>query len=480
MSFQSAISLQEEGKEIPSIESRNTFRKAAGLVGVFALVGTAAAVAHTRASTFTGAALTSKSGDDKVDVYIVAEAMCPNCKEHSSLFDDHVMSQGQDMRDILNIQLDMMLIDGWDSVSQTGICEKGKWDCKLGQYQMASQHVTTTSTNQWWDFNRCLFKNQPSLIEYYVPAKDQNSTYMDSVVTKCADEANLSADEIFAKVEAEGEKMLYDAYARDKEFDDPVWIKVNGMYIEYEADWLAAICAAYDGDANPEACISHESVANGTVSDHATALFAQSPSEKVDVYIVAEAFCPNCKEHSYYFDKLVMTPEGVSSGLRSIMNIYMEQMVLEGWDDVSNTGICEKGKYDCLLGKYNLCSQAVYNSTADTSGHKWWDFVRCNYEHQESLIDEYYYDGSDDSTMLNNVVSKCATSADVDLDAITSCATGDEGTELLHNSYKYVSSMNMPVWIYVEGQKIAYHEDWMSAICAAYDGDAIPEECDEI
>jgi len=480
MSFQNAVDISPEGKEFAPVESRNTLRKAIGAVAVLALTGTAAA-AYTRSApaSFTGAALSSTE-DDSVKVYIVAESMCPNCKEHSALFDEHIMSKGQDMREILDIQLDMMLIDGWDSVKQTGICEKGKWDCKLGQFQLASQHVAETSKNQWWDFNRCLFKNQPALIEYYVPATNQTQEYMNSVASKCADEANLSFDEIKDKVDNEGNKLLYDAYARDKEFDDPVWIKVNDMYVEYEADWLATICSSYTGSNTPQACIDHANIANGTVSERSASLFENSPSEKVDVYIVAEAFCPNCKEHSYYFDKLVMTPENVMSGMRSIMNIYMEQMVLEGWDYETNTGICEKGKYDCLLSKYNLCSQSVYNSTHDTSAHIWWDFVRCTYEHQPTLVETYYYDGSDDSTLMDTVIETCASKASVDLAAIKSCATGDEGTQLLFNSYKYVSEMNMPVWIYVNGQKIAYHEDWKSAICAAYTGSDAPEECDEV
>ena len=61
---------------------------------------------------------------------------------------------------------------------------------------------------------------------------------------------------------------------------------------------------------------------------------------------------------------------------------------------------------------------------------------------------------------------------------------GEEGTTLLKHSYTRVSDMSMPVWVYVEGQKIAYHDDWLSAICAAYKakiGDSetaqMPDEC---
>ena len=58
---------------------------------------------------------------------------------------------------------------------------------------------------------------------------------------------------------------------------------------------------------------------------------------------------------------------------------------------------------------------------------------------------------------------------------------GEEGTTLLKHSYERVSSMAMPVWMYVEGQKVAYHDDWLAAICSAYKGKVgsagMPDEC---
>ena len=65
----------------------------------------------------------------------------------------------------------------------------------------------------------------------------------------------------------------------------------------------------------------------------------------------------------------------------------------------------------------------------------------------------------------------------MDYESISTCAKGQQGTELLKGSYKRVSSMSMPVWIYVQGQKFAMHEDWLSAVCSAYKGSDIPVEC---
>lgn len=57
---------------------------------------------------------TSGSNGKKVDVYIIAESFCPNCKEHSFLLDSLVMSKGDDMRRIMDLKLDMMVYDGWN------------------------------------------------------------------------------------------------------------------------------------------------------------------------------------------------------------------------------------------------------------------------------------------------------------------------------------------------------------------------------
>jgi predicted nucleic-acid-binding Zn-ribbon protein len=54
------------------------------------------------------AALSASSTAKKVDVYIIAEAFCPNCKEHSYLLDKLVMSKGDDMRKIMDLKLDMV------------------------------------------------------------------------------------------------------------------------------------------------------------------------------------------------------------------------------------------------------------------------------------------------------------------------------------------------------------------------------------
>ena len=461
----------------------------------------------------------SSAKPEKVRIEIIAESMCPNCKEHSYLFEEHVMSKG--VADILDINMNMMVIDGWNTMKDKGECEKGRWDCELGKYQLAGWSVDkgVTSTTQKWTYSRCLFKYQPTLIEHYVgsPEKlDSSSDFMLSKVSACADESGMDVGSIKAWVEEKGTKALFEGYQQVKEYDDPVWIKVNDHYIEYEADWLAAICVAYAAPETIDACQQatkltavvadseetekaaaagkkteatttttsktktlswdeEEAAAQLSVAAKSKALFPVK-NGKVNVYIVAEAFCPNCKEHSYYMDKLLMTPQGEKSGVRNIMNIYMEQMVLEGWDSEDDTGICEKGKYDCELSKYNLCSETIGNSVDNNDQHMWWDFVRCNYKHQDEIL-EMYKIKHVNAKLIGDITTTCAAESGVDYESISTCAKGQQGTELLKGSYKRVSSMSMPVWIYVQGQKFAMHEDWLSAVCSAYKGSDIPVEC---
>merc|ERR1711879_334603 len=168
------------------------------------------------------------------------------------------------------------------------------------------------------------------------------------------------------------------------------------------------------------------------------------------------------------------SPEGTKSGLRSHVNVVLEQMVIDGWDSTTDTGMCEKGKWDCELSKYQLCVQKV-----DTSEDlKWWDYSRCLYKHQDSLIEYYYDDGNNDPGLMESVHAECAETTGVDADSISTCVT-TEGTELLFEGYQRIGKMSDPVWIYVNNQRISYHEDWLPTICAAvYEAGYSVDECD--
>jgi len=383
------------------------------------------------------------------------------------------------MRDILTVKLDMMVYDGWDEAADTAECEKGAWDCEYAKYHLAAQELYSADTSiSWWDFSACLYKSQNKMIATYVEEGKKNSDYMDETVATCADSTGLDVSKIFDKVSDSGLHLLKMSYGRTIEYDMPVWIYVNGNYIEYEDDWINAVCAAYSGDSTPSACISAASLDGGDVAAKSMTLFPDD--DKVDVYIVAEAFCANCKEHSYYFDTLVMSPEGTKSGVRKYLNVMMEQMIIDGWNEKTDEGMCEKGKFDCELSKYHMCAQKIESESGDvaaTEEKKWWDYSRCLYEHQTEMIDYYYTDGGDDMSLMNKITSSCAVTADIDEDTINSCVT-EEGTSLLKASYERVGEMSDPVWIYVEGQRIDYHEDWLSAICSAMKGKGLSaDEC---
>lgn len=440
------------------------------LMVVGAVVGAAGFVGMRSHGGF--ASFTSATTSDKVNVYIIAEAFCPNCKKHSYLFDTLVMDKGDDMREIMDLKLDMMVLEGWNEAEDKGMCERGEFDCETAKYHLVGQELYDDATHTWWDFSRCLYKSQPELIAYYYATGHSDADLLESTVETCADDLDLDYGLLKSTVEEKGTHLLKESYGRVLEYGDPVWIYVNGKYIEYEDDWINAICAAYDGDA-PSACGTQMSLDGGSVALKSESIFPSN--DKVDVYIVAEAMCPNCREHSYYFDNLVMTPEGTKSGVRSHMNLVLEQMLIDGWNEDLNVGMCEKGKWDCELSKYHLCAQNVEGFSEEI---KWWDYSRCLYEHQTEMIDYYYYDGGEDASLLNSVHESCAKDAGMDSESIDTCVS-TEGTSLLYAGYERIGKMSDPVWIYVNAQRIDYHEDWLSTICAAIEGngDSTPDEC---
>jgi predicted nucleic-acid-binding Zn-ribbon protein len=416
---------------------------------------------------------------DKVELYIIAEAFCPNCKEHSYLLDTLVMDKGDDLRSILDLKLDMMVYDGWDEATDTGECEKGAWDCEYSKYHLAVQKIyADDATLSWWDYSRCLYKSQDKMLAKYVEEGRSNAYYMKSVVGECASSTGLDADLIQDMVTENGQHLLKESYGRTIEYSMPVWIYVNGNYIEYEDDWINAVCAAYADSESIGVCSQTSSLDGGNVAEKSSSLF--DDNGKVDVYIVAEAFCPNCREHSYYFDELVMSPEGSKSGVRKHLNVMMEQMVIDGWNEETDEGMCEKGKFDCELSKYHLCAQKLERESTDTTEKeevRWWDYSRCLYEHQTEMIDYYYTEGGQDMSLMTAVTTECADKANIVSADVDTCVSS-EGTSLLKESYLRIGKMNDPVWIYVEGQRIDYHEDWLSTVCAAMKGKGREaEEC---
>ena len=207
------------------------------------------------------AALSTSTAAKKVDVYIIAEAFCPNCKEHSNLLDKLVMSKGDDLRKIMDLKLDMMVYDGWNDAEDKGMCEKGDWDCEMAKYHLAGQAVFAADdpthkckfnkiykpensrlsrfrlrcyvwlmrtaswngnlprssnslvstpgnsfihqSNQGWDFSRCLYKKQDQMIAKYVDEGATTAAPMTRVAKECAASADLDFDKISDAVLAE-------------------------------------------------------------------------------------------------------------------------------------------------------------------------------------------------------------------------------------------------------------------------------------
>jgi hypothetical protein len=141
-------------------------------------------------------------------------------------------------------------------------------DCEFAKYHLAAQYVFAAddSTHKWWDFSRCLYEHQDEMIATYVDEKADTAAPMTKVAKECSEGASLDFDKISDAVLSRGTHLLKESWGRTLEYDMPVWIYVNGKYIQYEDDWVNAICAAYDGDDAPTECTNIQSLTGGDVA----------------------------------------------------------------------------------------------------------------------------------------------------------------------------------------------------------------------
>ena len=88
----------------------------------------------------------------------------------------------------------------------------------LAQWHLAGQAATSSTNLASWDYTSCLFKAQDKLISHYYtkfpghPTTGADSGYMESIVEKCADDANMSFDEIAEIKISKGVALLWDSF----------------------------------------------------------------------------------------------------------------------------------------------------------------------------------------------------------------------------------------------------------------------------
>ncbi|XP_015874626.3 gamma-interferon-responsive lysosomal thiol protein isoform X1 [Ziziphus jujuba] len=196
-----------------------------------------------------------------------------------------------------------------------------------------------------------------------------------------------------------------------------------------------------------------------TSSSSSRAEIQPSDSEKVSLGLYYESLCPYSA--NFIVNYLV---DIFQNDLISIVDLS-----LVPWGNArirpNNTFTCQHGPYECLLNTVEACA---IDEWPELNVH--FPFIYCI----ESFVHEHKH----------TEWEKCFEKLDLDPKSITNCYTGERGkklelqyaaeTEALQPPHQYVP------WVVVDGQPLYEdYENFLSYICKAYKGVAVPKACRE-
>ena len=192
-----------------------------------------------------------------------------------------------------------------------------------------------------------------------------------------------------------------------------------------------------------------------------------------------------------------------SSSLRGIVDFeqsYVGGDIGEGPVNESNWMNCFHGESECRGHTVMLCAKNVSRAT-DPLDYRWFDMIACM-DGPKGIAGVTY--GL--PTSIPNNAQKCATQVGLDWGAVSSCANGTQGAQLLHDSHYrtmalfaahggydpaghgYRPPLIPNIWVYdAEGKPTEYNDplihdrnpyaDLVERVCAAYSGPR-PAACD--
>jgi len=151
----------------------------------------------------------------------------------------------------------------------------------------------------------------------------------------------------------------------------------------------------------------------------------------------------------------------------------------EKWDT-------EHGPDLCYTDRYHLCAQKQGGGSAKGAGQTWWPFVHCMFMNMDQMkcgVNEHCEDSSRFEAALQGSVNLCAAVSGMDGDAITTCASGEEGEELAKESYRRTDKTLLAGFApaYINGDKLEgadevwrktpdqllYGQTMLTALCGA-------------
>ena len=346
----------------------------------------------------------------KVSLYI--ESYCPDCED----FVTKDLVEFRKLSDLMAItDIDIVPYGNAHVITRdppTFKCQHGEKECYGNYVELCAQKHYPDS---WWDFLIC---------------QETSVDFSDNGVMTCAMKTSMDYDVILGCAKGTEGPLLH-LEAADKTGDHKwvPWVIVDGKVLEEGADFIQAVCDAYQGE-KPASC---------------------KKAEKVKASLYYESYCPGCEQF--------ITRDLVEfHAMEDMMAITDLELVPYGNAHVITrdppTFQCQHGDKECYGNYVELCAQKHFSD-------KWWEFIVC---------EETSTDFSDEG------VTACAEKTDLNAATILGCAKGIEGPQLHLEAADKTPSHKWVPWVIVDGKIMGEEDNFLDMVCDAYKGEK-PASC---
>jgi hypothetical protein len=230
---------------------------------------------------------------------------------------------------------------------------------------------------------------------------------------------------------------------------------------------------------------------------------AANNNDVVRLELHFESMCKQCQIHIAGIDDIVIHGGDESSTEESGMISELSMSV-----DYYGTPDCimnatkmdtEHGPNMCITDRVHLCAQKQGGGTDKGAGSNWFPFVHCMFMNMDQLkcgVNGHCDDDKKFYTALEAAIPFCATVSNLDGNAISDCAMGDEGKELALTSYLKTGKTLKDGFAaaYINGNKLEnadyiwrktpdqllYGQTMLSTLCDALPLNSTPNACTDI
>lgn len=167
--------------------------------------------------------------------------------------------------------------------------------------------------------------------------------------------------------------------------------------------------------------------------------------------------------------------------VQNVSATTMQCHFTDGWGASKSDPAGHEGSQDCLLDRYQLCAQAMWQKFP--GGPHWFDYTACLFRNQKET-DTF----TDDMRKFNATVQYCSEVTGFPHRTLESCAEGERGVALLAASHAREQTQNPfvdksghhhPNWIIVDGKDYGQNStaNWLELVCDAYTASSKLKSC---